>query len=481
MLCKIKYTLLLIVISICPTVGQIEPMPPFEIYKPDYQTYRFEKDLYSFNIIDYMFEDSNRKFWLSTVHDLKRTNGYQFFNISQIMAGQNPFKGHIVDGQLWNDSTHYLFERFEGTQYRGHALMPSPPINIIALDSTAKSLDKLLFYDILRNENAYEIWTDSLHNTSLRIIAPDGRLLNRIEIPSQEGIITGFCMTSEHIWLIINKRIIVPYKISKEDQLIPLPLIRSPRNINIFHSDQHDNIWVSRQDSVLQIRKFTERYKLIPVLPLKNMSRIFEDNNGNMILGSVTFPNNIGSAYLYLREGGRWISLEPLINQNRDYHLFAGQNFQKEIFLAAKNNFSSLRFSQNPICEVVIDRKNRGNKWNFISRGIRVEGTKLYVLATNKGLIVKDLLSSKEKLLDFTDPDTGLPINFDCLRTIEMDKGGCLWFSACENLEGSENNHLIRYDTLSKKSKIFKINHPISAIQMGNDSILWIEIGRAHV
>src|SRR5690606_42009233 len=91
--------------------GQIEPLPTHDVYTPDYQTYRLEKELYSYNLIDYMFQDQEKKLWLSSVHDFKRTNGYQFFNLPQLLIGTNHVKGQIVDGQSWNDSTQYLIEQ----------------------------------------------------------------------------------------------------------------------------------------------------------------------------------------------------------------------------------------------------------------------------------------------------------------------------------------------------------------------------------
>src|SRR5690606_17164941 len=96
---KLIYTGLLFLAFMSWGYGQIEPLPTHDVYTPDYQTYRLEKELYSYNLIDYMFQDQEKKLWLSSVHDFKRTNGYQFFNLPQLLIGTNHVKGQIVDGQ----------------------------------------------------------------------------------------------------------------------------------------------------------------------------------------------------------------------------------------------------------------------------------------------------------------------------------------------------------------------------------------------
>lgn len=471
---ELKYTILLVIAAICPGWGQIEPMPTHHVFTPDYQTYRFEKELYSFNRIDYMFEDEEKKLWLASVHDFKRTNGYQFFNLPQLLSGINQMKGHIIDGQVWNDTTQYLIEQSENQSLYSIAFSTEQPIKIMRLDSLKESKGKLLFYDVIWNENAYEIWSDSTQSLSLKILAPDGRIINKILIPPLDGTMTAFCVTRDNIWFVVNNRKIISYVISKEGGLITPSEINSPANVNIFHSDRYDNIWVSRWDGVFQIRNFTTGFELSPILALRNMRRIFEDHHGNLVLGSVSFPNTIATGYLYLREGGRWITLRSLIHQNQDLHFFAGHDFSKEIFLAANNNLSTLRFTENPLSKSIINRQDQRSNRNFLARGLYKTDSIFYALAVNKGLMIKDLITGKERIFRFRNPRTQELLNFERLSTIEVDTAGSLWFSTSENIENSEANYLIHFNTQSQRSEIFPFTTPITAIQSGMNTGLWL-------
>lgn len=449
-------------------------MPAYDLYFPDYKTYRLEKELYSFNLIDYMYEDGNKKVWLSTEHDLKRTNGYQFFNISQIFNGQNPLKGHISRGMYWNDSTQYLVEEIDQQMKKSYALSSRTPTTFTRLDSSSNAVDQLLFYDVVWNGLAYEIWLDSVRSPYLKEVSHDGLHHRSIQLPDLNGQITGFCVTKNNLWFVLDQQKIVAFEITEDGFLNQTVELISPNNIHIFHSDQNDNIWVSHFNSVLQVRKFTTGYELITVAPLRNMEQIFEDTHGNLILGKLAFPNNFTETYLYLQSGGRWIDFKELLDSHHDIHFFAGRNFQKEIFLGAQNSFSTLRFSDNRFSERIVDRKSRDTRWNFIARGLYKTDSMLYVLASNKGMLLHNLISGKEKLLNFTDPQTGKRLKFDCLRTIERDPQGKLWFSTCKDLEAGTSAHLIMYDPELNSSQVIPFPNPITAIQMDSGSNLYI-------
>ncbi len=457
-----------------PGFGQIEPMPAHEIFAPDYQTYRFEKELYSFNLIDYMFEDGNKKLWLSSAHNFKRANGYQFFNVPQLMESESHLKGQIIDGQRWNDSTQYLIEQTDNQSLRSMAFLPAQPIEFQILDSVTGNQDKLLFYDVLWNEHAYELWTDTLQSLYLKVVGVDGKVRNEINIPHLDGVVTAFCVVKRQVWMVVNNRKIISYELNEEGELLSPSEIISTANVNIFHSDRFDNIWVSRWDGIYRIRNFDSGYELTSVLPVRNMQQIFEDHNGNLIMGEVSFPNNITSAYLFLREGGRWINLQSLIRQYQDIHFFSGHNFRKEIFLAAKNDLLTLRFSEHPLSKNIVNRKTSGTNWNFIARGLYKTDSIFYALAANQGMLIKDLITGKERIYHFRHPATRELLRFDCLRTIEVDSLGRLWFSTCENMENSETNFLIVYNPKTQRYETFPFSEPISAIQSGPDPELWV-------
>ena len=457
--------------------GQIEPLPTHDVYTPDYQTYRLEKELYSYNLIDYMFQDQEKKLWLSSVHDFKRTNGYQFFNLPQLLIGTNHVKGQIVDGQSWNDSTQYLIEQRESQALHSLAFSPKHPISILPLDTTVSTVGRLLFYDVIWNEYAYEIWSDTTQSLSLKIVDQDGVIKNKIPIPNMNGNMTAFCVTKNKIWFVVNNRKIVSYEISKAGALLSPMEFNSTANVNIFHSDRFDNIWVSRWDGVFQIRTFTTGNELTPILAVRNMRRIFEDNHGNLVLGSVSFPNTIATGYLYYREGGRWMTLQSLIRGNQDIHLFAGHDFQKEIFVGAKNNLTTLRFTDYPLSKSIVNRQTNNSNWNFVAKGLYKTDSTFYALANNHGLMVKDLISGKEKLVQFRNPATRQLLNFERLTTIEADSLGKLWFASGGNIENNDVSHLISYNPKTQHSEIHPVTAPISAVQMGSYPDLWV----AHV
>ncbi|MBY5957581.1 histidine kinase [Membranicola marinus] len=454
--------------------GQIDPMPSYDLFYPEYGTYRHEKELYSYNLIDYMFVDRDRKLWLSSVHDLKRSNGYQFFNISQILDKENHLKGHIIDGQRWNDSTHYIIEQNANEGLLSHALSTTPPIHIAEQDSAKSKTQKLLFYDVRFNEYAYEVWTDSLQNLLLKIVGSTGKLLRDITIPPLDGQLTAFCVAKDRVWFLIDHRKIITFLITDQNQLTDPVKIGSSGTISTFYTDQFENIWVTKRNGIYQIRIYKSQYYLALIKPLKDISKVFEDDHGNLIFTATSFPDITEAAYLYVREGGRWITMESLISQNHDLHYFAGQDFHKEIFLSAKNNLSTLRFTENSISNEIFDRQTEESRWNFISRGLFKTDSLFYVLVANQGLWSKNMNTDEEKLTTFQHPESGKTLDFDCLRTIETDADGRLWFSICNDQEGSQESFLIRYDPVTTMSKVIPYPHLISALQMGQGSLLWI-------
>jgi len=474
---NLRYSIFFLIAFCQPGFGQIEPMPSYEVFEPEYQTYRNEKDLNSFNLIDYLFEDSSNKIWISTGHELKRTNGYQFFNIAQILHTQNPLKGNIIDGQRWNDSTQYLVEQGEYLK-RSFALQSFSGYKMIFWDSIPNIMGHLMFYDVLEDDMAYEVWSDSTNSISVKILSSAGVLVKTIDLPFFEGDITGFCMTTQRMWFAIDNRIIISYQIREDGTLLPLTKLQSPGKILKLYSDQFDNIWVTTSDIIFQIRKSNDGYALTPILQKENIHQIFEDSKGNLIMGTISFQNNISAAYLYVRKGRRWINLQPIIDQNENIRLFAGSDFEKEIFLAAKNNLSVLRFSDNPFSIQIINHKKNSQKnqykGNFLPRGIYKSDSILYVLVSAQGLLIKNLRTGEEELIQFIDPDTHGYLKFDCLKTIEVDAKQRLWFSTCNDLGDGGKNYLIRYNPRTRSSVLIPESYPITAIKMGMSSTLWI-------
>lgn len=453
--------------------GQVEPMPTYDLYTPDYQTYRVEKESYSYNAIKYMFQDRNMKLWISSAHDLKRTNGYHFFSLPQLSMGVQYNIDHIVDGQYWNDSTQYLIEENENQALRPLALDTDPPITTNRLDEDYPRAN-LLFYDVIWNEYAYEIWNDTAQSLMLKVVKPDGSLENNIRIPSFEGTLTNFCATRDQLWFVIDHQKIIHYTLTKGGVVRTPSQLTAPADINIFHSDRWGNVWVSTWNGVFQIRGFAHGYELTPITDLRNMQVVFEDDYGNLIMGSITFPRRITAAYMYLREGGRWITLDPLIQDLQDLHFVAGKNFQKEFFVGAQNSLSTIRFSNYPLGKDIINRRDTESFSGFNARGLYKTNSTFFALAAHQGLWVKDLITGQEDLIRFQHPVSREFLEFENPGTIEADTLGRLWFTSGERVGSDESKFLIRYDPIIGRKDLVRFPSSVTAIKIGKGSVMWV-------
>lgn len=462
-----------ILVGIGQVSGQVEPMPTYDLYTPDYQTYRVEKESYSFNAIKYMFQDRNRKLWISSAHDFKRTNGYHFFSLPQVSTGVQYNIDHIIDGQYWNDSTQYLVEENENQVLRSLALYADHPITTYRLDED-QPRGNLLFYDVIWDENAYEIWNDTAHSLMLKVIKPDGSLENNIRIPSFEGTLTNFSVTRDQLWFVVDHQKIIHYTLTKDGVIRTPSQLTSPADINIFHSDRWGNVWVSTWDGVFQIRSFAHGYELTPITDLRNMQVVFEDDFGNLIMGSITFPRRISVAYLYLREGGRWITLDPLIQDLQDLHFFAGKNFQKEFFVGAQNSLSTIRFSEHPLSKDIINRRDTESITGFNARGLYKTDSTFFALAANQGLWIKDLITGNEDLVRFQHPVSREFLRFEQPSTMEVDTLGRLWFTSGERVGSDESKFLIRYNPRSGRKDLVRFPSSVTAIEAGKGSVIWV-------
>ena len=468
------YTIFAMVAGMAQATAQVEPMPTYDIFIPDYQTYRVEKEAYSFNTIRYMFQDRDKKLWISTVHDFKRTNGYHFFSLPEIVSGVQHNIDHISDGHYWNDSTHYLVEQKDNHVLRPLALHTEYPIRTRRLDEARGSQGNLLFYDVVWNENAYEVWVDSTQSLKLRVIAPTGEIEHIINIPSLDGEITHFAVTRDHVWFVLNQQKIIQYNLTSEGELVSPTQLVSNGNIFIFHTDRLDNLWVSTWDGVYQVRNYSNGHELSLVVPLKQMQEIYEDWHGNLIFGSIAFPRRISSVYMYVREGGRWIDLHPLMHHFQDLHFFTGNDFRKEIFIGAQNNLSTIRFTDHPISKEIFSREESEAAWGFDARGLTKSDTTLFALAAKQGLWTKNMITGEEELIRYRHPVSREYLGFEQPGTIEVDYQGNLWFASGERMGTDESRFLITYNPQRKSKDLIRLSSPITALRAGMERDLWI-------
>lgn len=454
--------------------AQVEPMPSYNLYTPDYQTYRVEKELYSFNTIRYMFQDRNKKLWISTAHDFKRTNGYHFFSLPEIAQGVTHNIDHISHGHPWNDSINYLVEQKENQSLRSLALHFNHPVRTQRLDDLQNYPSNLLFYDVIWNENVYEVRSDSLQELTLRVVTPEGRVSYQVKLPRFEGSLTHFCVTRENVWFVLDNQKIVCYTLSPKGELISPVHIQAHDNIRIFHSDRLGNLWLSTWDGIYQIRNFSNGSELTKVAALPHMEMIFEDDLGNLIFGSTSFPRRINQSYLYIREGGRWIDLQPLIHELPDLHFFTGNDFQKELFIGAQNSLSTLRFTDHPISKDIFRRNGSDLTWEFNAKGIYKTDSTFFTLVTHQGLWVRDMISGKEELIKFQHPVTRESMAFENPGKIEVDTSGRLWFTSGEWMGTDESKYLISYDPRYRKKSMVRFSSPITSHTASRANDLWV-------
>ncbi|WP_236975999.1 sensor histidine kinase [Membranihabitans maritimus] len=451
---------------------QLSPLPEYEIFTPDYTNYRAEEAFYSFNLIDYMFSGPFGNLWMSTLHEFKRTNGTQFYSYEQLSGLTKGYKGHIHEGIFWNDSTHYLIDRANNEVNISYKLSFSPTIKLTANDSIQRTDSLLQHYDVEKNGMAYELRKYNVGGYFVRELDAEKGIIRNWNIPWLTKNVSDFATSDGMVWLLLENRQLIGF--SRSNKKWDTPEIRYVFDsvVNLFYTDVNDQIWVSKDNAIYRLDYADSGISLNKELDINSCEKVYEDEIGNLIFTDFAYPVDISQAIMYSHTQNRWIDLSDLLRSNNDIHLFAGRDFNSEIYIGCKNALKIVRFTPRKFVRNLVDRSSPGQKWNFIARGMNTIDSMFFVLGSYKGLLVHNLKNGEERLIEFYHPVTNEKLRFDCLRTLEKDHAGNVWFSTCHGIDGEEN-FLVAYDYLNDSVRYVKMENTLTAMSIDENKYIW--------
>ena len=147
------------------------------------------------------------------------------------------------------------------------------------------------------------------------------------------------------------------------------------------------------------------------------------------------------------------------------------KNFFGTIFLGIDTGLKIIqnrRLSIGSILAEDVDSETRG----AVMRGITSHDNKMYFAREFNNCYVLDLDDMLFDTLQMIDSKTGEELYIACGRSIHFDQKGFLWGISCNS--SRSNGILYRYDLNTCMADPFIFDHPISAMTVDNEGVVWI-------
>jgi ligand-binding sensor domain-containing protein len=244
----------------------------------------------------------------------------------------------------------------------------------------------------------------------------------------------------------------------------------------VFHEDRSGNIWLGFQKSkgIFFLKKGEGSFQQPFFLPQeKRLSKIWEDEIGNILLAVTANPNNVPFI-------DQMFCVTPQ-HQVHDYSYFLDIS-PYIISVFSKNFFQTLYLGIDTGLKVVQNNKYKVQTYlaqdlDPDQRGHVIRG----ITSDNKGDIyfVREVdawykLDTSTKLVDTVpifDERTGKSIKVSCSMDIAFDNEGYLWGIACED---GVNGILLRYDTSSCNARLYNFPHQFNTFTIAKDGRIWL-------
>lgn len=246
--------------------------------------------------------------------------------------------------------------------------------------------------------------------------------------------------------------------------------------VAVFHEDRFGNIWMSFQKSkgIFFLKKGEEIFQQPSFIPQdKQLSKLWEDEVGNILLAVSTNQNNFPSVeHMFcvtpqqqIHDYSYFLDVSPYIMS-----VFS-KNFFQTLFLGIDTGLKVVqnnRYKVQTYLAQNLDPDQRG----YVIRGITsdIKGN-IYIAREVDAWYKLDASTKVVDTLPLFDESTGERVQVSCSMDIAFDKEGYLWGIACEN---GINGLLVRYDTSTCNARLYYYPHQFNAFTIAKDGRIWL-------
>jgi len=246
----------------------------------------------------------------------------------------------------------------------------------------------------------------------------------------------------------------------------------------ILYQDKKERIWLAweNQSGLYILNKGENKFKLHPQLPKKHSyQQIWEDKSGNKILSTAkryevqnlfcVQPDDSYLDYNYLTA-----------YENKITHFF-GRNFLGTFFMSTYSGIKKI-IQPEAQMDYYLTQKIDPDKeeWGYAMRGIAADkNEKIYVAREIENWYAINTQTKEIEDIKLLDPESNLPIAFQCSYDIFIDKDQQLWGSSCNS--DRSVFHLHQYDLKTKRLQSYPIPLLVRHIIEDRNENIWVLAG----